>query len=62
VSGECIPCPQNPELIIIGAILGIIFMCIGMRELDKRKFNLGKRVNIDVLGGGGGVVFVHPWH
>jgi hypothetical protein len=27
-------------MIIVGAILGIFFMCIGMRELDKRKFNL----------------------
>ena len=40
VAGECIPCPQNPEMIIVGAILGILFMCVGMRELDKRKFNL----------------------
>ena len=40
VAGECIPCPQNPWMIIVGAILGIFFMCIGMRELDKRKFNL----------------------
>jgi hypothetical protein len=40
VQGECIPCPQNPGLIIVGAVLGIFFLCIGMRELDKRQFNL----------------------
>ena len=38
--GECVPCPEQKELIIIMAILGLIFLCIGMRELDKRKFNL----------------------
>ena len=38
--GECVPCPEQKELIVIMAILGLIFVVIGMRELDKRKFNL----------------------
>ena len=40
VSGECIPCPQHPEMIIAAAICGLLFICIAMRELDKRNFNL----------------------
>ena len=40
VSGECIPCPQNPEMIIAAAICGLVFICVAMRELDKRNFNL----------------------
>ena len=40
VSGECIPCPQHPEMLIAAAICGLLFICIGMRELDKRNFNL----------------------
>ena len=39
-NNECIPCPQNPELIIVGAVSALVILCIVMRELDKRKFNL----------------------
>merc|ERR1711871_1425879 len=40
VSGECIPCPQHPMLIVVLAICGLLFICIAMRELDRRNFNL----------------------
>ena len=40
IDGKCEECPANPELVIIGFILGIICVCAFMRWLDKRRFNL----------------------
>ena len=40
IDGKCETCPSNPELIIIGFIVGVIFVSIGCYVLDRRNFNL----------------------
>jgi len=41
VDGECIECPQNPELILAAFVVGVILVCIGAYEMNRRQLNLG---------------------
>jgi cysteine-rich repeat protein len=40
VNGECIECPQNPELILAAFLVGVVFVCIGAYEMNRRQLNL----------------------
>ena len=40
IDGKCETCPSNPEYIIIGFVVGVVFISIGCYILDKRNFNL----------------------
>jgi hypothetical protein len=40
IEGKCELCPDNVELVIVGFVLGIIFLSIGGFILDRRNFNM----------------------
>ena len=40
MEGKCEKCPDNPELVIAGLVVGLLLLCIGTYILDKQDFNL----------------------
>ena len=41
VAGDCVPCPDNPEIILIAFLLIVILVLILVYWLDRKKINLG---------------------
>ena len=41
VAGDCVPCPQNPEILLISFVLGVVVVCAIAYTLDKKKVNIG---------------------
>ena len=40
LAGECVECPDNPELIVAGFLAAALLMCVGGYALNRKKVNL----------------------
>ncbi len=41
VDGDCIPCPRNPEVLIVMFVLAILIMCGAAWWMNSKKLNMG---------------------